>query len=74
MTSFRNRIRQRIERDRKHLTRKEIDGKVKEDWEAYVQIEGMKDWLARNPDLADDLKKRRNKLVRDWIKRDFNGK
>ena len=74
MTSFRNRIRQQIERDRKHLTRKEIDEKVKEDWEAYVQIEGIKDWLAKNPDLINDLRKRRNKLVSDRIKRDFVGK
>ena len=74
MTSFGNRIRQRIERDRKRLTKKEIDEKVKEDWEAYIQIEGIKDWLAKNPDLVNDLRKRRNKLVRDRIKRDFNGK
>ena len=74
MTSFRNRIRQRIERDRKHLTRKEIDEKVKEDWEAYKQIEGIKDWLARNPDLINDLRKRRGQLIKDRTKRDFNGK
>ena len=74
MTSFRNRMRQQIEKDRKRLTRKEIDEKVRQDWEAYVQIDGIKDWLARNPDLVNDLRKRRGELVRDRIKRDFNGK
>ena len=74
MTSFRNRMRQQIEKDRKRLTRKEIDEKVRQDWEAYVQIDGIKDWLARNPDLVNDLRKRLGELVRDRIKRDFNGK
>ena len=74
MTSFRNRMRQQIEKDRKRLTKKEIDEKVRQDWEAYVQIDGIKDWLARNPDQVNDLRKRRNKLIRDRIKRDFNGK
>ena len=67
-------MRQQIEKDRKRLTRKEIDEKVRQDWEAYVQIDGIKDWLARNPDLVNDLRKRRGELVRDRIKRDFNGK
>ncbi len=67
-------MRQQIEKDRKRLTRKEIDEKVRQDWEAYVQIDGIKDWLARNPDQVNDLRKRRNKLIRDRIKRDFNGK
>lgn len=66
-------MRQQIEKDRKRLTRKEIDEKVRQDWEAYVQIDGIKDWLARNPDLVNDLRKRRGELVRDRIKRDFNG-
>ena len=74
MTSFRNRIRQRIEKDRKRLTRREIDEKVKEDWAHFSEIEGIKDWMSRNPDLINDLRKRRGELIIDRIKRDFNGK
>ena len=55
MTSFVNRIRQKIERERKHLTRKEISEKVEQDWLAYSEIEGIRKWLAEHPDLAEDL-------------------
>ena len=74
MTSFVNRIRQKIERERKHLTRKEISEKVKQDWTAYSEIEGIRKWLAEHPDLAEDLRKRRGELIRDRIRRDLNGK
>ena len=74
MTSFVNRIRQKIERERKHLTRKEISEKVEQDWTAYSEIEGIRKWLAEHPDLAEDLRKRRGELIRDRIRRELNGK
>ena len=74
MTSFVNRIRQKIERERKHLTKKEISEKVEQDWTAYSEIEGIRKWLAEHPDLAEDLRKRRGELIRDRIRRDLNGK
>ncbi|MCL5439370.1 MAG: hypothetical protein M1595_00470 [Candidatus Thermoplasmatota archaeon] len=74
MTSFRNRIRQRIIKERKRITKKEIEDKVRKDWEIYREIEGIKKWLAEHPDLAEDLRTKRAKLVRDRIKRDINGK
>ena len=74
MTSFVNRIRQKIEKERKHLTRKEISEKVEQDWTAYSEIEGIRKWLAEHPDLAEDLRKRRGELIRDRIRRDLNGK
>ena len=74
MTSFRNRIRQRIIKERKRITKKEIEDEIKKDWEIYREIEGIKKWLAEHPDLAEDLRTKRAKLVRDRIKRDINGK
>jgi hypothetical protein len=74
MTSFVNRIRQKIERERKHLTKKEISEKVEQDWLAYSEIEGIRKWLAEHPDLAEDLRKKRGELIKDRIKRDLNGK
>ena len=74
MTSFVNRIRQKIERERKHLTKKEISEKVEQDWTAYSEIEGIRKWLAEHPNLAEDLKKKRGALIRDRIKRDSSGK
>lgn len=74
MTSFRNRIRQRIIKERKRIMKKEIEEKVREDWEIYREIEGIKKWLGEHPDLAEDLRTKRAKLVRDRIKRDINGK
>ena len=74
MTSFVNRIRQKIKRERKHLIKKEIEDKVRKDWEVYREIEGIKKWLAEHPDLIEDLKKKRGALIRDRIKRDFSGK
>ena len=74
MTSFRNRIRQRIIKERKRITKKEIEDEIKKDWEIYREIEGIKKWLAEHPDLAEDLRTTRAELVRDRIKRDINGK
>ena len=74
MTSFVNRIRQKIERERKHLTKKEISEKVEQDWLAYSEIEGIRKWLAEHPDLAEDLRKRRGELIRGRIRRELNGK
>ena len=74
MTSFVNRIRQKIEKERKHLIKKEIENKVRKDWEVYREIEGIRKWLAEHPDLAEDLRKKRGELIKDRIRRDLNGK
>ena len=74
MTSHINRIRQKIESERKHITKKEISEEVERDWKAYSEIKGIRKWLAEHPNLADDLRIRRGELIKDRIKREMNGK
>lgn len=69
MTSHIHRIRQKERIANRAYFRENIEQHIKEDWEKYRQIDGIKKWINENPDKEKSLRKHRAALVRNTLKK-----